>query len=147
MTFSLDFLKDLAKRHSDEVAIAAGSDQATYAELAVAVNALAVALQMKDPVPGSRVGLCAANSLEYVVGMMAILAAGKTLLPMNCYGSSEELHEILNETHPATVIVDHLGDERIHSDDDLKIHFSQFPGLVRTYRDHVLAGHAAPLSE
>lgn len=145
--FSLDFLKDLAKRHGDEVAIGAGSDQVTYAELVVAVNALAVALQMKDPLPGSRVGLCAANSLEYVVGMLAILAAGKILLPMNCYGSAEELYEILNETHPATIIVDDLGDELINSDSDLKIHFSQFPGLVRTYRDHVLVGHAAPLSE
>jgi acyl-CoA synthetase (AMP-forming)/AMP-acid ligase II len=138
MTLSLDLLKDLARRHGDEVAIEFEGDQATYTELAIAVNALAVALQMKDPAPGSRVGLCAAHSLEYVVSMMAVSAAGKVLLPMNCHGSSEELHTILIETHPAAIIVDDLGDKQVRSDPDLKIHFSQFPGLVRTYRDHVL---------
>jgi len=101
------------------------------------VNALAVALQMKDPTPGSAVGLCAAHSLEYVVSVMAISAAGKVLLPMNCQGNSEELYNILSETHPSAVIVDDLGDKQIHSDPDLKIHFSQFPGLVLTYRDHL----------
>lgn len=144
MTLSLDFLKDLSRRHGNEVAIEFDDDQATYAELAVAVNALAVALQMKDPTPGSRVGLCAAHSLEYVVSMMAVSAAGKILLPMNCRGDPEELHTILNDTHPGAVIVDGLGDNRIHSDPDLKIHFSQFPGLVRTYRDHALINADIP---
>lgn len=145
MTRSLDFLKDLAQRHGDDVAIEFDADQVTYGELAVAVNALAVALQIKDPAPGSRVGLCADQSLEYLVSIMAVSAAGKVLLPMNCHGSSEELHTILNETHPAVIIVDDLGDKRIHSDPDLKVHFSQFPGLVRTYRDHVPVNYdAAP---
>jgi acyl-CoA synthetase (AMP-forming)/AMP-acid ligase II len=147
MTLSLDFLKDLAQRHGDEVAIEFDADQVTYAELAVAVNALAVALQMKDPAPGSRVGLCAAHSLEYVVSIMAVSAAGKVLLPMNCHGTSEELYAILSETHPAAVIVDDLGDERIHSDPDLKIHFSQFPGLVHTYRDHLPVNYGAAPSK
>lgn len=138
MTLSLGFMKDLAQRHGNEVAIEFDGDQATYTELAVAVNALAAALQTKDPTPGSRVGLCAAHSLEYVVSMMAVAAAGKVLLPMSCRASSQDLHTLLNETHPSMIIVDDLGDERIHSDPDLKIHFSQFPGLVRTYRDQAL---------
>ena len=138
MTLSLNFLKDLAQRHGDEVAIEFDGDQATYTELAVAVNALAVALQMKDPTPGSRVGLCAAHSLEYVVSMMAVAAAGKVLLPMNRRGDWQDLHTLLNETHPSMIIVDDVGDKQIQSDPDLKIHFSQFPGLVHTYRDQAL---------
>ncbi|HUH59223.1 MAG TPA: class I adenylate-forming enzyme family protein [Candidimonas sp.] len=142
---SLEFLKNLAQEYAGRVAIDDGTTAVTYAELATAVNALAVALQMKDPAPGSRVGLCAANSLEYLVSVLAINAAGKVLLPMNCYGNTVELHEILNTSHPATIIVDDLGDQLILSESELKIHFSQLPGLVATYRDHVPETQQTPV--
>jgi hypothetical protein len=41
---------------------------------------------------------------------------------------------LLNDTHPTVVIVDDKGDQLILSEDELKINFSQFEGLVRTYR-------------
>ncbi len=134
MQLSLEFLNDMAQRHGDDVALEDASSQVSYSELATAVNALAVALQVKDPAPGSRVGLCAANSMEYVVSLLAILAAGKILVPMNCHGTSEQMHRILMETHPSAIIVDDLGNALIKSEDELKIPFSQFPGLVHTYR-------------
>ncbi|SHI14154.1 AMP-binding protein [Pollutimonas bauzanensis] len=134
MLLSLDFLNDMAQRHGDEIALEDASTQVSYTELATAVNALAVALQVKDPSPGSRVGLCAANSMEYVVSLLAILAAGKVLVPMNCHGTSEQMHQILMEAHPSAIIVDELGNALIKSEDELKIPFSQFPGLVYTYR-------------
>ncbi len=135
MLLSLEFLNNMAQQHGDEAAIEDTNCQVSYLELATSVNALAVALQVKDPTPGSRVGLCAANSMEYIVSMLAILAAGKTLVPMNCYGTSEQMHRILTEAHPSAIIVDDLGNELIKSEDELKIPFSQFPGLVQTYRD------------
>jgi acyl-CoA synthetase (AMP-forming)/AMP-acid ligase II len=138
---SLHFLQTIAQQHGDEIAIEDVSTQVSYSELLVAVNALAVALQVKDPVPGSRVGLCAANSIEYVVSMLAILAAGKIVVPLNCYGTSEQLHEILLASHPTAIIVDKLGDALIKSEDELKIPFSQFPGLVLTYRDQTPQRH------
>ncbi len=132
---TLDFLHNIAQQHGDEIAIEDSSTQVSYSELLIAVNALAVALQVRDPIPTSKVGLCAANSMEYVVSLLAILAAGKTLVPLNCYGTSEQLHQILLDTHPTAIIVDKLGDALIKSEDELKIPFSQFPGLVLTYRD------------
>lgn len=135
MQLSLEFLENLAQQHGAEAAIEDTCTQVSYSELVIAVNALAVALQSKDPIPGSRVGLCAANSIEYVVSMLAILAAGKIVVPMNCHGTSDQLHQILMDTHPSAIIVDELGDALIKSEDELKIPFSQFPGLVLTYRD------------
>ena len=134
MLLSLELLNDLAQQHGDEIAMEDAASQVSYTELVTAVNALAVALQVKDPTPGSRVGLCAANSMEYIVSMLAILAAGKVLVPMNCHGTSEQMHQILVDTHPSAIIVDDLGNELIKSEDELKIPFSQFPGLVLTYR-------------
>jgi acyl-CoA synthetase (AMP-forming)/AMP-acid ligase II len=139
MMQTLDLLASLVTRHGDKIALEDDESEVSYAELNVAVNALAVALQSKDPTPGSRVGLCAANSLEYLVSVLAILAAGKTLIPLNCRSTTETLHQLLDETVPTAVIVDDAGDALIKSDDDLKIHISQFEGLVRTYRDEVPA--------
>lgn len=133
---TLDFLHSMTEQHGEKVAIEDTDSQVTYAELATAAKALAVALQMKDPTPGARVALCAANSLEYLVSVLAILEAGKILVPLNCESTTEQLHQLLNDTHPTAVIVDDKGDQLIHCDDELKINFSQFEGLVRTYRGH-----------
>jgi acyl-CoA synthetase (AMP-forming)/AMP-acid ligase II len=131
---TLDYLHNMIEEHGEKVAIEDADSQVTYAELATAAKALAVALQMKDPTPGSRVALCAANSLEYLVSVLAILEAGKILVPLNCESTTEQLHQLLNDTHPTVVIVDDKGDQLILSEDELKINFSQFEGLVRTYR-------------
>lgn len=132
---STDVLAFAAERHGDKTAIQIGQDHVTYVELSIAVNALAAALKQNDPIAGSRVGLCAQYSLEYMVALMAITAADKVLVPLNCHANPDDLFDILNDTHPTAIFVDDLGNERIHADSDLKIHFSQFPGLVYTYRD------------
>jgi hypothetical protein len=133
MMLTLDLLKNMLPQHGDEIAIEDDDTQVSYSELLIAVNALAVALQTNDPTPGSRVALCGQNSLEYLVSVMAILAAGKTLVPLNCRATSDSLNDLLNETYPTTVIVDDVGDALINCDYDIKINFSQFEGLVRTY--------------
>ncbi|MBB5213773.1 AMP-binding protein [Parapusillimonas granuli] len=133
---TLDFLKNLAERHGNEIALEDDDVQVSYAELATAVNALAVALQMKDPALGSRVALCAANSLEYLVGVLAVQAAGKVPLPLSHRGDADALHALLLDAQPTALIVDDAGAALIQCDEDLKIHISQFAGLVHTYRDH-----------
>jgi acyl-CoA synthetase (AMP-forming)/AMP-acid ligase II len=135
---TLEFLKTLGQQYGSAVALE-DDVQVSYAELATAVNALAVALQMKDPQPGSRVALCAANSPEYLVSVLAVQAAGKLLLPLSHGSDAESLQTLLNQAQPTAIIVDDAGAERINCDEELKIHISQFAGLVLTYRDHTLA--------
>lgn len=134
MLQTLDFLKKMADPFGEVVAIDDAGSEVSYTELVTAVNALAVALQANDPTPGSRVALCAANCPEYLVSVMAILAAGKVVLPLNIHGSGEEMFDILNATYPTAVIVDDAGDAVVPCDDDMKINFKQFEGLVLTYR-------------
>lgn len=142
MLRTLDFWKDMVEQHGQAIALEDDGIQVSYAELSVAVNALAVALQSKDPTPGSRVALCAAQSPEYLVGMLAIAAAGKVLIPLSCHSDTETLHKLLNDTLCSTIIVDDLGHEKIHADDDFTIHISQFEGLVRTYHGKTPERHA-----
>jgi len=138
MTRTLDYLKNIAKEHGSAIALHENDVQVSYEELAVAVNALAVALHMKDPTPASRVALCAVNSLEYLVSVLAIQAADKVVVPLDPQADLEILHSLLEASLPSTLIVDDHGDAKIQCDEDFKIRFSQFEGLVRTYRDHSL---------
>ncbi|WP_209019835.1 AMP-binding protein [Pollutimonas harenae] len=132
----------MAEQHGQAAALENDHTQVTYAELLVSVNALAVALQSKDPTPGSRVGLCAEQSLEYQVSMLAILAAGKIPVPLSPYGSTENLHQMLNDTQCSTLLVDEIGQKKINADDDFAILFSQLEGLVLTYRGQTPERHA-----
>lgn len=141
MISTLDFWTTMAEQHGQAVALEDSNTQVTYAELMVAVNALAVALQSKDPAPGSRVALCAQQSLEYQVSMLAILAAGKILVPLSPNSSTDSLHQLLNDTLCSTIIVDEAGQKKINADDDFAISFSQLEGLVRTYHGQTPVRH------
>ena len=90
------------------VEISAGSDQRkiSYRDLAASVNALASALQAIDPAPQSRVGICAYNSFEHLLGWLATYAAGKVWVPLNPRNGRDELDRIIDLTAPSIVIFD-----------------------------------------
>ena len=128
---SLWFLKDLtmsqvmmpidnffrsAARWPDRIAVEIndGADQRkiTYGNLAKSVNALANALQTIDPSPQSRVGICAYNSFEHLLGWLATYAAGKIWVPLNPRNGRDELDRIIDLTAPSIVIFDADCDEK-----------------------------------
>lgn len=132
--FPIDFFYRAAQLHTHRTAIESPTERISYAELLIAVNALAVTLQEKDPTPGSRVGLCAANSANYIIGMLAILAAGKVWVPLNCRSTSPEIRRILDTTTPTALLVDDIGGALIQDNEGLKISFEQFPELINTHK-------------
>jgi acyl-CoA synthetase (AMP-forming)/AMP-acid ligase II len=131
--FTLDFLQNMLEHHADDIALEDDDVAVSFSELVTAVNALAVALQNKDPMAGSRVVLCARNSLEYIISVLAVQAAGKILVPVSTSETPETIYQLLVHSLPTAVIVDQAGDQAVKCDDDLKITFDQFEGLVRTY--------------
>lgn len=140
--FPIDFFYRAAQLHADRNAIESPTERISYAQLLIAVNALALVLQEKDPSPGSRVGLCAANSPNYIIGMLAILAAGKVWVPLNYRSTSPEIRRILDTTTPTALLVDDTGDALIQGEEDLKIPFEQFPELIDTHRGLMPKRHA-----
>ncbi|NYT76312.1 AMP-binding protein [Alcaligenaceae bacterium] len=136
MPFTLDFLQSMAHTHGELTAVQQNGVEVSYAELATAVNALAVALQMLDPTHQSRVGLCAGLTLEYLVSVLAIQAASKLPVLLDAQGSREQLHDVLDAHKPTAIIVDEEGDAKINCDNEIKIRIAQFEGLVLTYHAH-----------
>lgn len=79
----------------------------TYAESVEAVARLAKILQQDHGVrPGDRVGLYAANSLEWVLSFWAITATGAVVSAMNSYWSDPETQAAMAITTPVLVLAD-----------------------------------------
>lgn len=86
-----------------------GNQSMSFGELAKRVNALAAAMQAKDPEPLSRVAICAGNHIEHVVGLLATLAAAKTWVPLNQRSTAVEINRILQSVTPSIVLADDKG--------------------------------------
>lgn len=75
----------------DAIAVVCQDRQLTYAALDRQANQLAHYLQSVGVKPTARVGICLERSLELIVGLLAILKAGGTYIPMDLSYPSERL--------------------------------------------------------
>ncbi|AVA35647.1 acyl-CoA synthetase (AMP-forming)/AMP-acid ligase II [Cupriavidus metallidurans] len=95
-----------ADRWPDNIAIDAPGGCLRYRELAGQVAALATHFMTLDPAPQSRVGICAGNSAEHIVALLAVLASGKIWVPLNPKSTQPELRRIIDATTPSIVVLD-----------------------------------------
>ncbi|WP_152447183.1 non-ribosomal peptide synthetase [Janthinobacterium sp. HH01] len=66
-----------------QLALVAGGERLTYAELDARANQLAHHLRQHGVAPGDRVGLCTEKSAATVVGMLAVMKAGAAYVPLD----------------------------------------------------------------
>jgi len=135
--YPIDFFFRAVRQYGDRIAVEAPAGKLTYKQMAERVNALATALQSLDPVIGSRVGICSNNSLEYVVSLLAVLAAGKVWVPLNYRSAVRELDSIVSFTKPGIVLAtEKLGSKLNIADVPARITLDQaFPGSTHTLHD------------
>ncbi|QWE21432.1 class I adenylate-forming enzyme family protein [Polynucleobacter sp. AP-Kolm-20A-A1] len=104
--FPIDFFWRAVQRWPDRVAIDTPNGPIHYATLAQRVKALAAGLTAIDPTLQSRVAICAGNSADHIIALLAILACGKTWVPLNPKSTHPEIQRIINVTEPSIVILD-----------------------------------------
>jgi len=104
--FPIDFFWRAAARWPERTAIDTPEGQTSYATLAAEVAALAAALQALDATPQSRVGICAQNSREHLLALLAIAACGKVWVPLNPKSTASEIKRILDVTEPSILLAD-----------------------------------------
>jgi len=102
----IEHLHHRAERSPNAVAIAGPGEPFTYRRLVTAVHALAAALQSLDPEPGSRVGICARNTIEHLIALLATYAAGKVWVPLNPTNSRTDLDRMIGATRPTLFVAD-----------------------------------------
>lgn len=112
--YPIDLFFRAAQRYPSRVALRGPDDEVVYfEELAEQVNALATAMQREDPSNRSRVAICAGNSAEHIVALLATLAAGKIWVPLNQRSTALETNRILQSVTPSIVLADKKGYELV----------------------------------
>ncbi|HZF40192.1 MAG TPA: amino acid adenylation domain-containing protein [Blastocatellia bacterium] len=76
-------IEEQARSIPDAVALHAGAEQVTYAELNRRANQLAHYLMRQGVGPETRVGVCMERGVEMVVGLLAALKAGAAYVPLD----------------------------------------------------------------
>jgi len=104
--FPIDFFWRASLRWPDRIAIDTPSRSITYNELARKVKALAGGLIALDPQLQSRVAICAGNSADHITALLAILACGKSWVPLNPKSTRPEIRRIIDITEPSLIIYD-----------------------------------------
>ncbi len=102
----IDWLYRSARLHPDAIAVDAPGTELSYAELVDRVDALASALQILDPSSHSRIGVCGHNTLEHLLSILAVMAAGRVWVPLNPLDSPSELQSKTALARPELVIAD-----------------------------------------
>lgn len=94
-----------AARRPDSHAICFNNSTITYRELNQAANRLAHRLIEEDIVPGSRVALPSQRCFEMMVGLLAILKAGGTYVPLDINSPKNRQAHIINSAGIELVLV------------------------------------------
>lgn len=104
--YPIDFFWRAAQRWPERTAIDAPEGAISYKALASQVAAIAAGLVAIDPVPQSRVGICASNSAEHIAALLAVLACGKVWVPLNPKSTATEIRRLMDATEPSILVMD-----------------------------------------
>ena len=102
----IDHLRRGCERSPNAVAVAGPDAPITYRALTDAVAAVASAFQALDSRAGSRVGICARNTVEHLIALLATYAAGKVWVPLNPTNSRADLDRMIVATRPTLMVAD-----------------------------------------
>jgi len=129
-----DILRDTAQRHGERPALVDGDRRLTWGELDEAVNATAQGFAAAGLVPGYRVVLLMANSVEFVTSYLGILRAGLVAVPLNTGLTKPEVATVVKHSGARLAVTDPDLADKVGSD-------------LRTVRPGELEGHAPLLPQ
>lgn len=93
----------------DAVAVRSGADQLTYVELEDRATAVAAELIRRGVGPETRVAVAIPRSVDLIVGLLAVIKAGGTYVPIDVDSPPARLQHILADSAPVCVLVDKPG--------------------------------------
>lgn len=103
----IDFLHRGLRRKPDAIAVESETgEEITYRQLVRRIEAVAAGLQRLAPEPQSRVAICAYNTVEHLVALLATMAAGQVWVPLNPRLGRLDIEGMIEATRPAVVIAD-----------------------------------------
>ena len=89
---------------ASQIGLEFGDHEFTFAELDARSNRLARRFSGDGLVPGDRVVVYLANSLEFIVAYLAVLKTGLVFVPVNALYREREIQQIIDDAEPAAAI-------------------------------------------
>ncbi|MGE2817426.1 amino acid adenylation domain-containing protein [Mycobacterium heidelbergense] len=100
----LEALQRSAERNPNQIALCHGTDSVSYAELAARSFQLAHLLTAVGVRPGDRVVLDVPKSVDAVVGIYGILAAGACYVPLDPHAPGQRIEQIVRNCAPSAAM-------------------------------------------
>ena len=101
-----DILRDTAQRHGERLALVDGDRRLTWTELDQAVDRTAQGFAATALVPGYRVVLLLANSIDFVTSYLGILRAGLVAVPLNTGLTKPEIAAVVKHSGARLAVAD-----------------------------------------
>src|SRR5439155_16602128 len=101
-----DALRALVLEHPDRVAVDAGPERVTYAELEHRASRVARAVLARHAGDGSPVALVVAHGVAPIVGTLGVLHAGRIPAPVDAREPADRLARIIGLTGASLVVTD-----------------------------------------
>jgi long-chain acyl-CoA synthetase len=101
-----DILRDTAQRHGERLALVDGDRRLTWRELDAAVDTAAQGFAAAGLVPGYRIILLSANSVDFVTSYLGILRAGLVAVPLNTGLTASEISTVIAHSGARLAVAD-----------------------------------------
>ncbi|QTL38231.1 amino acid adenylation domain-containing protein [Xenorhabdus budapestensis] len=106
-----------AASRPDAIALIGEEGQLSYAELNQHANQLAHAIRASGVRPDERIAICVERSLEMIIGLLGILKAGASYVPLDPEHPTERLVYMLSDSQPALILTQrHLSARLVNTD-------------------------------
>ena len=120
-----ELFEEQCKKTPNNVAVAFGNSTLTYKELNEKANQLAYFLRNKKGITAnSFVGILTKRSLEMAIGLLAILKAGATYVPIDPEYPEERISYMLEDSGAKIILVDNFTKDIYNSEDKVNIDLS-----------------------
>lgn len=125
--YPIEYFWRAANRFPHRMAVIGPARALTFQDLARTVLERAKAITGFDPAPGGMVCVGAANSIDHLASILAVIAAGKVWVPLNPRSGDPDLKRQIAFVRPSLVLVDASLRERIATDEFPIRLFSELP--------------------
>ena len=99
-----ELMGDMIEKYPDRTALVCGGETLTYGEMGSRVNRLAHYLQNRGVGPGVPVGIFMDRSMEMVLGVLAVIQAGGTYIPIESEYPAARISYILNDCGASLIL-------------------------------------------
>jgi len=136
--------EEAVDRGPEHLAVVFGNQQLSYAELDARANSLAHELIHRGVQVETTVGLCVERGIDAIVGLLAILKAGGTYVPLNPELPQERLGWMIKDAAPAVILTRDAQRSGIPEDCGVVLSFEELEKVVQPRNTTRLGNIADP---